>query len=308
MSEGSAEALMYEIIARKEEIDKVAVHLIEVTDGVFEAVSLGMPKFEPPELGFLRLVSWLFVLYHETGRVGVNFLTDRLAAYAIDPDGKLGGHPAVVRDLRTFSQHNLDPRKGHDSGVQAACEGWLKEHCGTPVPGNDTQWRACLYGLLREACAFLAALLAVARKIEQDESRDQICREWTFRIRKHYPPHIFDALISSVAADMGREHIDAARLRNRYYDKWTRALDLLDSDHNLETEARKLIEYVLLTDATPVLPITGKDIMEEFGIAPGPNVGHLLEHARRIYECEPCSRSDLLGRLRDKLGIQPGEN
>jgi hypothetical protein len=90
-----------------------------------------------------------------------------------------------------------------------------------------------------------------------------------------------------------------------YYDKWIQDLDLLEANHHFETEARKLIEYVLMTEATPVLPITGRDIMEEFAVAPGPEVGQLLKHARTIYECEPCSRSELLSRLRNKLQAQP---
>jgi len=48
---------------------------------------------------------------------------------------------------------------------------------------------------------------------------------------------------------------------------------------------------------TPVLPITGADIMEAFGIPPGPRIGELLDRARRIYESKPCGREALLAEL-----------
>ena len=60
---------MYQILSRMEETHRVASRLIGTNYGVFEAVSLEMPKFTPAELGFLRSVSWLFVLYHEVGKL-----------------------------------------------------------------------------------------------------------------------------------------------------------------------------------------------------------------------------------------------
>jgi hypothetical protein len=99
---------------------------------------------------------------------------------------------------------------------------------------------------------------------------------------------------------MGREAVDVVRLRTRFYDKWTQELNLLEPDYEFEIQARKLIEYALLTVTTPVLPITGKDIMEDFDIPPGPRVGQLLERARRIYDTKPCSRAVLLDQLRQE--------
>ena len=54
----------------------------------------------------------------------------------------------------------------------------------------------------------------------------------------------------------------------------------------------------LLTEAIPVLPITGADIMEEFGLAPGPDVGKLLKRAKGINDAAPCSRAELLAKLK----------
>ena len=160
--------------------------------------------------------------------------------------------------------------------------------------------RKKVYGGESEAYRFLEALLQTIRNIEQDESRQEICHAWLFRIQRYRPPHAFDELIIIIAADMGRENLDPLQLRTRFYDKWTQELALLKTDYDFEVEARKLIEHALLTATARVLPITGKDIMEEFNIPPGPQIGELLERARRLYEAEPCSRPVLLERLRQE--------
>ena len=120
----------------------------------------------------------------------------------------------------------------------------------------------------------------------------------TFAVNVAELPHEFDSLISIIAADMGHDGLDPVRLRLRFYDGWSRQLDLLSGDFEFEVEARKLIEHTLLSETTAVLPLTGKDVMEEFGIAPGPEVGRMLQRASAIYMSTPCSRKDLIEKLR----------
>jgi hypothetical protein len=101
---------------------------------------------------------------------------------------------------------------------------------------------------------------------------------------------------------MGRDNLDAVRLRKQFYEKWKRELELQQGNYDFEVEARKLIEHVLLHETTAVLPLTGKDIMLEFNIPPGRQVGQLLEQARNLYIADPyLSRNDLLEKLRVKM-------
>jgi hypothetical protein len=300
MATTTPEVVMYQIMSRKDEINRVASRLTGISYGVFEIISLEMPKFDPPEFGFFRVVSWLYVLYHEAGKIGVTFLSDRLHTYGFDADGHRSAHRRLVQQLRTFLQHNLDPREHHDKAVQDHCEAWLEVYCGTRVPGAHEQWQQCLLRLLEEALDFLNALLQTVRSIEQDDSREEICRAWQLRIERYHPPHAFDELIAIVAADMGRDHLDPKRLRRQFYDKWTQELTLLTVGYEFAIEVRKLIEHALLTATTPVLPITGHDIMQELGIPPGPEVGRLLQRARQLYDASPCSREMLLDQLRQE--------
>ena len=302
MAPSTPEELLLGILRRIEEINRVAPGLTGTDRAGFAPISLDIPKQDPPELGFILTVSWLFVLYYEAGRVEAAFLSKRLTVYEIDLGPDIADHPQLVRAMRTYLQHNLDSSKASDRATKSKCEAWLDRQCGTPVPGGPEHWAGCLRGLLCQALEFVGALLQVVRRIEQDESREEICREWVFRIERYHPPHQFEVLISEVAADMGRDNIDPVQLRTRFYNRWTGELSLLGPGYDFEVEARKLIEYALLTLATPVLPITGKDIIEVLGVAPGPEIGRLLDRAHGIYRDSPCSRETLLERLTEGPG------
>jgi hypothetical protein len=41
--------------------------------------------------------------------------------------------------------------------------------------------------------------------------------------------------------------------------------------------------------------------MEEFDLEPGPAIGTLLKKAYMIYDREPCSREDILRKLREEI-------
>jgi hypothetical protein len=283
------------VIAGREEVDRLAASLKGIANGVFGPVSLAFPKLSPPELGFLRTVSYLFVLYHEVGKVEVKFLAEKFETYGID--ASLEQHAVLVRELRTYLQHNLNALHDHDRGIQESCENWMRDKCGTVIPARDEHWNVCLVALLSKALELLDGMRRTIRAIELDESRDEIRREWQFRIERNHFPAKFDSLISVVAFDMGRGEIDPVKFRQRFYDQWARELSLLNPGYEFRVEGRKLIERALLSTLTPVLPITGRDIMDNFGLSPGPQIGELLETARRIYEQEPCTRETLLRQL-----------
>lgn len=76
--------LMLKIFETTEEIDLVSKG-IGIEGGVFGAPSLRSPtKLYPTELGFLRVVSWLYVMYYELGKVDIEFLTNKLEFFNLD--------------------------------------------------------------------------------------------------------------------------------------------------------------------------------------------------------------------------------
>ncbi len=255
------------------------------------------------DVDFYPAGTWFYILHNEIGKISVEFIVELLHAYNLDPERKVSSHLNNIQQMRTFLQHNLDPRKDQNRRIQEACEQWLENQCRTRIPARDEQWLNCVIGLLVEAINSLNCLCDCIRKIEEDESREQIFSGWDLRLKRYHPPHAFDDLIQIVAADMGRDSIDTVRLRQRFYEKWMKELELQQGSYDFEIEARKLIERVLIVETTPVLPITGKDIIKEFDIPPGPQVGELLKLARILYDAEPCSREALLEKLHQKVDV-----
>jgi hypothetical protein len=144
----------------------------------------------------------------------------------------------------------------------------------------------------------LEILVSTLRMIESDEYCDQICQEWFRRVSRTVAPYQFDELIAVVGTDMGRPEIDPPSFRKRNFDSWTKHLALLSEDADVQLEARKLVENAILTLIPDVLPITGRDIIQELQIEPGPLVGRLLAEAKTLYSHERLSRDQLIERLR----------
>jgi hypothetical protein len=300
----SADNLLLRVLTARDNANRLAVGLNGIPPGLFGEMSLSLPSFSPPELGFIRAVSWLYVLYYEAGRVGTRFLANKIEVYSPLGLVALDGHVDRVGKLRTYLQHNLDFRQTHDRSVQATCEDWIASVCGSRVPATQAQWRKCVKALLHEAIEFLDALLGVLRSIESDESREAIVDDWKVHIERYHPAHKFDELIVVVSREMGRDALDAVAFRKRFYDKWTSELRLLSPGYAFDREARKLIESALLTTTERLLPITGEDIMAYFQIAPGRKVGELLAIARKLYDTEACSATDLLPRIAAEISSQ----
>lgn len=289
---------MYEIITLIEEINNLSLSLNSKIKFVFDETSLPMPKFKPAELGFLRVVSWLYVYYFETGKVGVDFLSDKFSSFSLDENGKYLSHKKTINILRTYLQHNLDISKPRNCKIMFKCQAWLNDKCRTSIPNTEKQWELCLEGLLKESEEFLNELKNCIRRIEKNESRDMILKDWEFRLKRNHPPHEFDEIINIVAKDIGREYIDSVKFRKRFYDKWIKELENNNGHYDFSIEARKLVEHAFLSELVPVLPITGKDIIS-LDVEPGPKVGELLKIARKIYERAPCSRDELLDELKN---------
>lgn len=311
MAEASSPAdTLLRVIQLREELDRLAEAMIP-PHRVFGDVSLPLPTLRPAELGFIRCVAYTFVLYYEAGEVAVPYLVGLWDAFALDGSGRIREHRPRVGRLRTYLQHNLSPASSTDQATRTTCEAWFGENCGTPVPSSEEEWSAGLNALLAEARTFLTTLLECLRAVERDEGRDGILDGWLFRISRYHPPEAFDEVIAEAATDLGRTHLDVVRFRKRFYDQWMDRLSYLTGGYDFRNEARRLVETALLVDAAAGMPITGTDVINELGIAPGPEVGAALTLARQVFDAQPTDRETLLARLQEKLkerSVRPGDD
>jgi hypothetical protein len=302
LNASNPQSAMYDVLSLRDHINVISSKFVGIGP-VFGPISLNLPKLEPAELGFIRVVSWLFVGYFEIGKLGTEFLSELAVTFNISTDQLNLTHRKRVQQLRTYCQHNLKPDEAHTKEIQSACEGWFTENCGTPAPSDNTHWERILLALISEARFYFGGLEKVLRKIEQSESREQILGQWALRISRFHAPHEFDKVVAAVAADFGRESFDSVKFRKRYYDRWRKEFEVRTDDCDFEREARKLIEHALLSELENVLPINGTDIMREFSIPPGHEVKNILAIAKEIFNSAPCTNDRLYHLIRERITL-----
>ena len=298
MAESSVASLMYQVGVLKQELEERVASLIGISRVAFQETSIRNPRFSSPELGFYQTVTWLYVFYYETGRISLRFLIDRLETYRLDQDGDRRRHYEHIGRLRTFLQHNLNLDSVQDMKTRRACEEWFSKACRSAIPGRDEEWNLCLVHILSDSEAFLAATIDCVRAIERDDASNMIIHQWSTRLLRYHPKHEFENLVSMVIHDIGQDSLDPTQLTERYYEGWSRNLRFRSEGYIFEEEARRLIEQTILNEAQLPLPISGLDIMREFGIPRGPRVGDLLRKAKALYDADPCSPERLIARLK----------
>lgn len=285
-----------EVFRRYQGINSLARSLLGRT--AFDELNVLLPDPTSPEPGFLRGVSWLYCLYFEAGRVSLTFLRRLGEAYSLVDRDAADRHVEAVRCLRTELHHNLGFADS-DLAARTAAEGWRRRACGTAMPQTPEQWRACYNRLVDDANAFLGSMDTVVRRIESDgDQARQHVDEWLRRLSRNWPGATFDPLIDDAKYRLSREALNTVAFRSRHVDKWKKQLELLEDGFDFDFEATRQIERTLLDEDSVVLPITGRDVIDTLGVKPGPEVGALLEEARRHFEVHRCNKEDLLTHLR----------
>ncbi len=262
--------------------------------------SLEKYRMVPPELGFIRTIAWLYVLYFEDSKENFIFLSEKFSTYQIDTEAKTNRHKISINCLRTSFQHNLFSDSSHNKIIRSNCNIWYQNQCGFSSPETDEDWHNCLLSVLNEAHFFFKCLDECIDKISKDkEYLSIIITDWETRLTQNHPPHEFDRIIESAAMDMGRENLDPVKFRLQFYNSWISELRLLKK-YNFETEVRKLVERDLLQNFKPVLPFNGNDIIDYFGIPPGKKVKELLELGHSILKIGSYPKEEFLKLLNEE--------
>jgi hypothetical protein len=271
----------------------------------FDELYVLLPDPTSSEPGFLRATSWLYCLYFEAGRVSLTFLRRLGEAYSLVDRDEADKHVETVRCLRTELHHNLGFADS-DLAARTAAESWRRQACGTALPQTSVQWMACYDRIVDDAHAFLNGVDTVVRRIESggDGARPNI-DEWLRRLNRNWAGAAFDPLIDDAKYRLARESLNTVAFRNKHVDKWRKYLELLEDGFDFEFEATRLIEKTLLDEDSVVLPITGRDVIVALGVKPGPEVGVLLEEARRHFEVYRCTKDDLLAHLQNHYDGAP---
>jgi hypothetical protein len=261
------------------------------------SLSLSLSGFRDEDV--ILLSSWLHSLYRESARMALEFVS---ALAGDDPDSD---HRADVIVLRTYFQHHLGS-SSDDAAKRARAESFVVGGLGS---AHNPDW-ASAHAMLRSR-----AIEAIARNLGQlrrvaDPDLAEVHREvWRFRKARDVRPDTVDPIIRSVVEEVGFDQLDVAAFRKRHIASWQVELRNQATKSDPTEYLRSIVRRDLLRmTANPPMPIGGVDVMDAFGISPGPEVGRVLIEAQRIWESHadkrPSSRT-LLAEVADSLGLDP---
>jgi hypothetical protein len=264
--------------------------------------SLPLQSDSAPEAGFLRLVSWLWSRYNETGRIALEALMSvssiALSAQSID-------HLRDSELLRTFMQHHLDQAAVDDRRKMEQAAAWLSSHCGG-VPQDPDAWQSLLHELCDEAEGFLRDLGTVIERLASTELAPEFSQLLRARLDRTVPAHEVDDMIDELKPLYGLEYLDTRAFRDRNYQAWRQRMRLLAADRDARPYVRGLIDQALSqhVQAEPA-PLSGDEIMDVFGLRPGPEVGRLKRRAEELSSLGAQTKRHLVRVLASENGIAP---
>ena len=270
-----------------------------------DAITLRSPPAEPAIHAFYTAVSWLYVCVIEAGVVHFPFLAERASALRIDTSGALTKFREDINTFRTILQHNLKLEDATDAAKLSRCERWMAAALGRQIDPSkhfwpdDGDWTTLARALHDQARKFFEMNLATIVAMGKDPFAADVVTLWAIRSSRALPAYKFDLVAQEAADDLGLQHLDVVKLRKVNLDKWNQQLRRVNEGADFHEEARRLVEATLLNEAHNYLPISGKDVIADLGLKRGPEVAKALEKARELYRQNPCTRDELLKKLKD---------
>ena len=267
-------------------------------EGALEQPSMPLRGFATPELGVLRLASWLFALHRESGKEALNYLLELFSRIGtVD----VSEHVTDIQTLRTYFQHHLT-QSTRDERIRVAAELWLTSE--TDVPTGVEEWQSALDRLSRSAEQALTRIAEAAEAALVDDGREPVASQWAINKSRAIPAHQVDRHIEGLADQMGLDELDVKAFRERHFASWRKQLEVLNSNADPRTHLTRLIERELLNlRAVTPMPVTGEDVMDAFGLAPGPGVGSVLRTITAIHTESGGTREELLMRAAELLDL-----
>ena len=288
-----------ELLEVVERVRRATTSLLKDEDAL-EQPSMPLRGFASPELGLLRLASWLFALHRESGKEALSYVLELFARIGtVD----ISEHVADIQTLRTYFQHHLT-RSTRDQGIRVAAELWLTGEADVSTGVSIDDWRSALDRLSRSAEQALTRIAEAAEVSLADDGREAVASQWASIKSRAIPAHEVDRHIEGLAAQMGLDELDVKVFRERHFAAWRKQLGVLNSNADPRTHLTRLIERELLNlRAVTPMPVAGEDVMDAFGLAPGPEVGSVLRTITAIHSESGGTREELLVRAAELLDL-----
>lgn len=229
----------------------------------FQKTNVIKPDFLNKELSFVRLISWLYTIYFETGKSSLNIVSKSMG-----PAGqqKLKEHKKIVRSLRTTLQHNIDTSgSSRDFKIVKDCLAWTKKSCGKNIAVTEDDWKNASNSLISEAYDVFSEVLSTLELMtDSPAKKDIFITNWNITIHNNIPVHFFDDHISKLIKFIDIDHFDVVSYRDSHLDTWRQYMEKLTPGANYELEIKKIVESSIISDFIHIIPISINEIESKF--------------------------------------------
>lgn len=283
-------------------VEKLRAALVTLLDDedALTGPSVPLRGFNDPELGVLRLASWLYALQNESAKDAFTYLLDIVWN---TPVVDLSSHMAIVRKLRTYFQHHL-AESSRDEAIRQEVETWMASGAGFDED-DPAHWRSSLSKLAGDATQGLLSLVAGVEDATKLETASAVSSQWAIYKERAIPAHVVDSRIAILAEQIGLSDLNVKSFRDRYFSTWKKNLQLLNANADPTAYLDGLIERELLNlQQVMPMPVSGEDVMDAFGLAPGREVGSILRTVSKLHSESGGTKEELLRQAATILDLE----
>ncbi|MBU9818429.1 hypothetical protein J1782_00795, partial [Rahnella sp. BCC 1045] len=263
----------------------------------FQKTNVIKPDFINKELSFLRLISWLYTIYFETGKLSLNTINKSMGE---DEQKKFKEHKKVVQNFRTFLQHNIDiSLSTREFKLVKDCSAWTKKSCDKNIPVTEDDWMKASEVLIAEAYEIFNIVLATLEAMTDSSSKKDIfIINWNITVNKNVPVHWFDTHISKLIGFIDVDSFDVVAYRDANLEAWRKYISTLDAKADYELEIKKIVESSIIRDFIHIIPIT-IDMLENNFYLSKEFFKSLYEYLDRQQLCSDCNASEILTQIKE---------
>ncbi|MEQ9915586.1 hypothetical protein ABRQ01_02785 [Pectobacterium aroidearum] len=229
----------------------------------FKKTNVIKPDFLNKELSFLRLISWLYTIYFETGKLSLDTIYKSMD---LEEKQKLKSHKKVVQEFRTILQHNIvTSESSREFKMIKDCSTWTKQACGKNIPVREDDWMKVSEILISEAYAIFEIVLSTLEKMTDSPVKKEIfITNWNITVNKNVPAHLFDTHIQALIKFIDPENFDIVSYRSVNLESWRGYINKLDASANYELEVKKIVESSIIRDFIHIIPISIDELEAKF--------------------------------------------
>ncbi len=287
------------------DISSINKLVLELSNGrivAFEPISLPAPDWSKETHDFERIVSWLYVVYHESGRIAISLLAPLSETDQCSRLAQSKSHVRLVHGLRTFLQHNLVVSSPHDYAIMQLCQGWIQGIVGN-CQFSDRNWglldqhfEILSVTLLDEAIEVTRTIMQTLERIKSAEDSEHIVNLWIIRVKRDLKEHELAQMVDVVLRKFDLP-LDANVLAKKHLSKMREFRKLLNESSDLAAETLREVERVIAENEEYPLVVDGNDLIN-LGIPEGPLIKTGLNLVRSLHRKHPSLKVEMIERLK----------